>query len=60
MYWVEWNTRNASPARKSREESRPKRKGQTQDKLMINDNILLCTPDVNSDLSLAKVHTVIV
>ena len=23
MYWVEWNTRKASPARKSREESRP-------------------------------------
>lgn len=23
MYWVEWNTRKANPARKSREESRP-------------------------------------
>ena len=26
MYWVEWNTLNASPARKSREESRPVQK----------------------------------
>ena len=24
MYWVEWNTRNARPARKSREESSPR------------------------------------
>ena len=27
MYWVEWNTRNARPARKSREESSPRGEG---------------------------------
>lgn len=26
IYWVEWNTRNASPARKSRDDSRPEGK----------------------------------